>query len=292
MRYESAVYIASERETMEDQLVRLLAFPAGDMRTEMLTVTRKLVTRLSEKYKKLELAVKHGWSFASKMFDQGEAVEGLTEAQQKTMKNLLKDVEPEKGGGKVSKPEQAKKPYSKDGGGGGDGSFGWGWGGWPQFPQIPPNSYVWNSAAGPASASVFYGHQASQRGGGGGAVSSYGSGGGGSNSGAARKGKIYPCDHCGSYEHWKQSVSCPNFFMYQQQQAERAAAIQRANANNSGGGSIGNAGRASSAAGAPAAGPGFPALLPHFKIFYFYFKFFPIGFTNFFSIIGLWSHRH
>jgi len=40
MRYELAVYIASERETMEDQLVRLLALPAGDMRTEMLTVVR------------------------------------------------------------------------------------------------------------------------------------------------------------------------------------------------------------------------------------------------------------
>jgi len=228
------------------------------------------------------------------MFDQGEAVEGLTEAQQKTMKNLLKDVEPEKGGGKVSKQEQAKKPYSKDGGGSGKGSFGWGWGGWLQFPQFPPSGYVWNGTAGPASSSVFYGHQSSQRGGGGRAVSSYGGGssGGGSNSGAARKGKIYPCDHCSSYEHWKQSVSCPNFYMYQQQQAERAAAIQRANANNSGGSSIGNAGRASSAAGAPAAGPGFPALLPpgtgiSFQNILFFFSIFSHPIHKFF--LNYWT---
>jgi hypothetical protein len=41
-----------------------------------------------------------------------------------------------------------------------------------------------------------------------------GSGGGSSGGSGAAKKRTYPCDNCGSYDHWKSSPGCPKFYIY------------------------------------------------------------------------------
>jgi len=90
LTYSMAIAFTTEREHLEDALVELANEAEGPFKARQCTVLRQSIRRLSEQYKKVEVAVKYGWETAEEVFGQEEAIEGLSETQAKTLRNYLK----------------------------------------------------------------------------------------------------------------------------------------------------------------------------------------------------------
>ena len=139
MMYDMAIGYTTEREALEDALVKVAEEADGPAKVRHYTVLRQSIARLAERYKKVEVAAKYGWATAEDIFEHGEAIEGMTEAQAKLLKNHIKKAEESSGGGKAK-----KKTGSESSGGDGDyagrSNWGWQWAPPPGFPQLPQSS--------------------------------------------------------------------------------------------------------------------------------------------------------
>ncbi len=221
------------REQLEDGLLLIKEWTTRDATREeegkVIACMRQSIRELSDLHKLCFVGATHGnaalLAMASKKADPD-----FTEEEEKALAAVLK--EQGEGGGKAKGKQQAVKPYSRPGEEEGASMYGipmmqmargpaaagWGWGRMPYLFYAA--GYGAQQGWGPGVGGALYGY--SEQGG-----SRAGSAGGQgyaaatklANNGAENK---FPCDNCGSTDHWKSSFNCPNYHIHLSQLAAKA----------------------------------------------------------------------
>jgi hypothetical protein len=274
--YEAGKAAAADGELFEDALLAVNALDGVD-KAAIQALLRRGALQAKKAWKRAEMASKLGLNAIDKVYNRVGDLQDLDEEEAKLVKEYLKEVGKNDGGGKAKKKEDTPKPYDR-----GEGSaaaqaapgmgFGWGMGqqfpmnvgmggmsgmgfsgmaaaGWPGMMMMQPGILQGVGMAmqqGPAQyGNMQYGNaQQSDN-----SAGSYGGGGG--QGGAVQQKRKHPCDNCGAMGHWKYQPVCPNFHIHlAQQQAKHVAAQQAA------------AGQAGQQGAAAAAGEGSTALVP------------------------------
>jgi hypothetical protein len=137
--YNLGTVTASALEDQEDNVLRLVALEAEGKAT-LLAGMRRTAKDLLEIYSQINAANIYNFNIVEQLFDGTTAVEGLSDDQQKLLKNIIKE---EHSAGKSKKEKEPEnKPYDRPvaTGAAATSGGGVGWGYAPPFPYVqqPP----------------------------------------------------------------------------------------------------------------------------------------------------------
>ena len=203
--YEAGCSVGTATEQLEDVLKDLNREEMTDaQKAERIAAVRKTARGLSEFYRKLETAAKHGWNLAMEVYEQADQGE-MSEEEAKRLKKLLKKKEEEdKEKGKkykIPKRERNEEPDSPEKK---KPAPGWGEMMNPQLMMLMAAM----AGGGQGMASMMKPDMAT-----------------GSRPTESRR--KAPCHNCGGADHWAYQIQCPNYHLYLAQQAAKAEAQKK-----------------------------------------------------------------
>jgi len=257
------------QELTEDMLVTLGAATEATAAATRTTVTNQLRVQYAvttEALKHAELDCRYGVGTADQLYDHAAEVSYMSDGEAKALKDLLKKRAEAAAGadGKGKSKFIPNKPYERPGYSKPETQAGWPWAPPPTMPMaamsMPPmgmgQMYGWpmGGAQFPGMAqgglpTMPMGMPAAS----GAAAASPGPAAGAGGHGGGRK--RFPCDNCGSMEHWKSSPSCPNYHLFVSAQLTKAEAFRNAAQG-------GQQGQQPAAGGSGQGGPALLALQP------------------------------
>jgi hypothetical protein len=133
--YNLGTVTASALEDQEDNVLRLVALEA-EGKAVLLAAMRRTAKDLLEIYSQINAANLYNFNIVEQLFDGKTAVEGLSEDQQKLLKNIIKE---EHSAGKAKKEKETEnKPYDRPAAAeaAATSGAGVGWGYAPPFPYV------------------------------------------------------------------------------------------------------------------------------------------------------------
>lgn len=204
MHLQMAAQLQASKEMMEDTLLKIKpATVVMEGKDAHLAAMRQEINKVEEAYMQIQVYAVYGSKATEELYGKPKMSGKLSEDMEKKLEKFLKE-------GKESKKpklEQASKQTTQQ-----QMVPNWGWNmpGMGYFPMAGAMNVPGYGFGG-------YPHQMQQTVGA--APRQTG--------GAVPPKKRYPCDNCGSTEHWKSNPACPNFHLFLQIQAAKAEEMRK-----------------------------------------------------------------
>jgi len=206
MHLQMAAQLQSAKEMLEDSVMKIKpAAVVMDGKAEHITAMRQEITKVEDAYMQMQVFAVYGTKVTEELYGKPKMSGKLSDDMEKKLEKVLKE------GKEAKKPKMEQQ--NKQGQMGQQQMMpNWGWSmpGMGYFPMAGAMSMPSYGYGGfPQQMQQAAGGPSKQAG------------------GAVPPKKRYPCDNCGSTEHWKSNPACPNFHLFLQIQAAKAEEMRK-----------------------------------------------------------------
>jgi len=204
MHLQMASQLQSAKEALENMVLKIKpAEVVMATKDEQLALARQEIQKIEEAYMHMEVYAVYGNKVAEELYGKPKMSGKLPEEMEKKLDKLLKETKEAKRPKIESAAKQSQQAVNN--------MPNWGWG--------MPNMGYFPTGGGMAMPNFGFGGYQQQMAP---AVAAPPK-----QAGGVPVKKRYPCDNCGSVDHWKSNPVCPNFHLFLQLQAAKAEEIRK-----------------------------------------------------------------